>query len=506
MNATVPDTANPANTAGVLFTENVSAPTRNTWLTMKVAHQISDRQSAYLMYRFRDGNRQNQGVGSLTLPEAGYASYNFDMDLTFHHDMIVSANKLNQFNILFERNIDRTEATTGRSGCRFQDRLRAVARRRTSCRRRTIRISATYSAGRRGTRKKRHQLKLGAVPEYWLPGSEDDEPAGFVHVRHAGELHAGGTTDTHCSPLAAYAGRSYDVCDSRGRDAVPDALYSAWRVFMDQIQVTDRLTVTPGVRYDFQNALPNTKNAILPRLSLAYLVDKKHALVVRTGAGIYMRRVGVNIGQQLARYEHAAERSLLLNTNVCYYPGIQSYCGPLAAQPPNLFNFAPGLQAPMQAYFGMSVERQLTKKSTVTVGYNGYRGWHALRSVDVNAPLPPFTSAVRPDPNYGQILQQQSGGYQKSDDLSITFRGRLTNAFSGYVQYDYSHADANTEFSTFIPQNQYAPNAEWSRTNFDQRQRFNLFGTFYPDKPLNLGIGFYDYTGTPQANADDGHG
>jgi hypothetical protein len=69
--------------------------------------------------------------------------------------------------------------------------------------------------------------------------------------------------------------------------------------------------------------------------------------------------------------------------------------------------------------------------------------------------------------------------------------------FSGFMQYVYQHADSNTEYSTFIPENQYDPNAEWSRTNFDQRQRVNFFGTLYPDKPLNLGIGFYNYTPTP---------
>jgi outer membrane receptor protein involved in Fe transport len=264
--------------------------------------------------------------------------------------------------------------------------------------------------------------------------------------------------------------------------------------FQDQIQVTPRLTVTPGVRYDFQNALPGTMDAVLPRLSVAYVFDKKHGLVVRVGSGMYMRRVGVNIGQQLARYQYAAERSLLITSDLCYPI---TNCNSLAAQPPSLFNFEPNLKAPMQDYFSLSVERQVTKKSTLTIGYDGYRGWHALRSIDINAPLPPFTSAVRPNPNYAQILQQQSGGYQKSDSLGVSYRGRISNKFSGFMQYTYQHADANTEFSTFIPENQFNPNAEWSRTNFDQRHRFSFFGTLYPDKPLNLGVGFYANTATP---------
>jgi hypothetical protein len=162
----------------------------------------------------------------------------------------------------------------------------------------------------------------------------------------------------------------------------------------------------------------------------------------------------------------------------------------------------------MQGYFGISIEREVTKKSTLTVGYEGYRGWHALRSVDINAPLPPFTSAARPNPNFAQIAQMQSGGTQKTDGLVVSYRGRIGNIYSGFLQYNYSHADANTEWSTFFPQNQYDPNAEWSRTDFDQRQKLSLFGTFYPDKPLNLGLGFYANSPPPYTittGTDDYH-
>ena len=46
---------------------------------------------------------------------------------------------------------------------------------------------------------------------------------------------------------------------------------------------------------------------------------------------------GVNIGQQLARYQYGAEQSYLLTSGICYNPVQQ--CNVLSAQPPNLFNF-----------------------------------------------------------------------------------------------------------------------------------------------------------------------
>lgn len=474
--------------------ESVEAPYRRTSLTMKVAHQINDHHSIFGLYRFFDSSRANSNVGGQTLAESGYTAHYFDMDLTFHDDLILSPTRLNQFNILFERNIDRTTSNTLAPAIIVQGAFTGGGAQDDTLR---TEYNPNISDIVSWTTHTVHQLKFGVqLPNLGRRVLEDmtDRQGAYTYGNVPGCVQAS-SADTHCSPLAAYAqGIPTSFTVQQGQSRFLTHYDQPGAFFLDQIQATPRLTITPGVRYDFQNAFPGTIDAVLPRLSLAYVLDAKHGLVVRTGAGTYMRRVGVNIRQELARYEHAAERSLLILCNDVTAP---NHCGSVSSQPPNLFNFAPGVKAPMQGYFGLSVERQLTKNSTVTVGYNGYRGWHALRSVDVNAPLPPFRSSARPNPNFGRILQQQSGGYQKSDGLTATFRGRLGAIFSGYMQYEYQHADSNTEFSTFTPQNQYDPNAEWSRTNWDQRHRFNLFGTFYPDKPLTLGIGLYGYSALP---------
>ena len=74
---------------------------------MKVSHQYGDHHSAYVLYKFHDGSDTNQNVGGLVQASAGYVDHEFDMDLTYHDDLTLSANKLNQFDIRFERNLDR---------------------------------------------------------------------------------------------------------------------------------------------------------------------------------------------------------------------------------------------------------------------------------------------------------------------------------------------------------------------------------------------------------------
>jgi hypothetical protein len=466
----------------VMPTQNVYTPTRTTEMSMKVNRQYNDHHSGYVLYKFHDEGDVNDGVGGLVQESAGYSSNDFDQDLTYHDDLSVSANILNQLDVHYERddqsvinNSDAQQTIVEGVGTFGSAQLNAVYTENNP----TVNDMVTWSTGKNIPQTMKFGIQLPNLGRrIWEDRTNRDG------------------TYTYASAAAYASGTASSFSIQQGQERFETLFAQPSAFFLDQMQLGKRLTVTPGLRYDFQNTLSNTKDGLEPRLSIAYMVDKKHALVVRTGSGIYIRRVGVNIGQQLARYQFAAERNLLITDGLCL---VATTCTPtlLAAEPPSLFQYQPGLQAPEQAYFGLSVERQVTKKSTLTVGYNGYRGWHALRSVDVNAPLAPFTSYTRPDANFAQVLQLQSQGYQKTDGMSVSYRGRVGNVVSGFLQYTLQHSDANTTFSTFMPQNQYKPNDEWSRSDFDQRQRLGLFATLYPDKPFTFGVGFYDNTPLP---------
>jgi len=472
--------------------QSISAPTRSTDLTMKVSHQYGDHHSAYVLYKFHDSSSTNQTVGGLVQPSAGYVGHEFDMDITYHDDLTISSNKLNQLNVRFERNLDRDVSD--------QQAQQII-----------VEGVGTFGGAQIDSYATENNPDVTDMFSWTLSKSVPQQIKFGLQITNTGRRilddltnRQGTYTFASAAALLAHTPSSFSLQQGQSHFQTLYATPSAF--FLDEIQATRRLTITPGVRYDFQNTLPNTKAGVEPRLSLAYLVDKEHAFVIRTGGGIFIRRVGVNIGQQIARYEHATEISLLNTSSPCYPIG--TMCDPTAGQVPSLFTYQPGLQSPTQAYFSLSIERQLTRNSTLTLSYNGYRGWHALRSVDVNAPLPPFTSAVRPNASFAQVLQLQSGGYQKTDGMNVSYNGRIGKVFSGIVQYYLQHADSNTTFSTFVPQNQYRPNDEWSRGDFDQRQRLALFGTLYPEKPITLGFGFYNDTPMPYTittGTDDYH-
>ena len=102
----------------------------------------------------------------------------------------------------------------------------------------------------------------------------------------------------------------------------------------------------------------------------------------------------------------------------------------------------------------------------------------------------------RPDPNFGQIQQIESGGRTLLNALDLSFRGQAGQWFSGQAQYMLSRFSNNTGGINAFPQNQYHPNDEWGRADLDRLQRFNLIGNIHPDHWLSFGVNATLYSGT----------
>jgi hypothetical protein len=114
----------------------------------------------------------------------------------------------------------------------------------------------------------------------------------------------------------------------------------------------------------------------------------------------------------------------------------------------------------------------------------------------VNAPLFP-SFAQRPDPALGQNRQIQSDGYQKSNALELTFRGKPSKYFSGQVQYTLSKTYNNTMGVTYFPANSYDPAADWARSDNDRRHKFDLLGSSNFTRFFTAGLALSLYSGKP---------
>ena len=87
-------------------------------------------------------------------------------------------------------------------------------------------------------------------------------------------------------------------------------------------------------------------------------------------------------------------------------------------------------------------------------------------------PIPPTAAFARCSPKASS----------RAAALDISYRGRLNKYFTGFGRYTWSHYESNTDGIGWFPQNQYAPNDEWSNASFDRRQRLGMYAMFNPEE------------------------
>jgi hypothetical protein len=499
VNATVAPTAD--NPTGI-YNVNVPAPTRDTEFSMRVGHQFSDKNNAYVMYAFQDATNRNEGVGNQTLPQAGYNAETREDDLILHDDYIISPSQLNQASIVLERSYDPISdvaegpqvKVNGDSvgGSAQDDQVRTEYNLR-------MNEMVTWTTGR-------HTLKFGINLPHFSRRVFDDNTNEDGTYTYSPTYDASGNLETSAIQNEQ-AGNPSGYSAAQGQVRFVYHQQEVGGFIQDQIKLKPWLSVTPGLRYDWQNFLSDDTNNVSPRLSFAVVLNQASGLVLRGGGGIYYDRIGSGPLIDLARYQNAERRLVQISSSqqpLCYPI---SNCVSVGALPPSLVELQHGIKTPYQIQYGLSLERRIGEKATISVGGRMNRGVDVFRSIDVNAPLGPSYS-VRPNPRYSQVRQMQSAGAQTGSALDINYRGRFNKRFTGFAWYTWSHYDNNTSGITWFPENQQDPNAEWGPADWDQRQHFGVYGMINPEHLLNLGVGVFANTGKPWSvlTGTDGYG
>ncbi len=491
VNATVPDTLNPANAQGIDYRANVPAPTRNTEFSLRVGHQFTDKNSAYATYAFQDATNRNQNVGNQTLPEVGVNTEYREDDVILHDDYVMSATRLNQASMVLERvsnpYSDAKEAPQIKVQGNFLGGSAQSDQERTEY---NLRLSDIVS-WTRGP----HTLKFGVnIPHFGRRVLDD-------------RTNAAGTY-TFASLADYQNNRPSGYSAAQGATRFVYHQQEVGGFIQDQIKITPRFSLTPGLRYDWQNFVAQDTNNFSPRLSFAYVVDPSSKTVLRGGGGIYYDRIGGGPLADMVRYESARRRLVRVSSRqqeLCYPI---SSCVDTASLPPSMVQLQPGIRTPYQMHFGLSVERQIGEKATISIGGRLNRGADLFRSVDVNAPTPATNYEQRPNPNLGQLRQIQSEGYQKGAALDVNYRGRFNRYFTAFAWYSWTHYGNNTDGIYWFPEDQQNPEAEWATPSFDLHQRFGIFGEINADHPLNVGFGVFANGGHPYSitTGEDNYG
>ena len=494
VNATLlPTDANPSGA----YQANVYTPSRDTEFSVRVAHQFREGTSGYVQYSYQDSTAQNLGVGGQTLAPAGYNNQYREDDLVAHLDQALSGVMLNQVSVVGEhdsnRNTNVNEAPLVNvvgdfvSGSAQADSLGTEDNLR-------LYDMVTWTRGR-------HMVKAGAGTPHIDRRAFDDNTNELGSYTFGPTLAADGVTVLQSALQNYTANLPSGFTQNTGDVHFVYHQLEMGAFVQDQFKANARFTITPGLRYDWQNFLAARRLGFSPRVSFAWLLSEDSKTVVRGGGGIYYDRFGSGPLLDLARYEDARRRALVLSLNPAELPAAGcvpiTNCFTLGAQPPSLVQLQPDARIPYQLQYGLSIERELGQKATGVVSVYSARGIDSFRSVDINAPTPQSGYTVRPDPAYARIRQMQSESYWRGDGLDVSYRGRLNKYFTGFGRYTWSHYDSDTGGIGWFPQNQYDPDDEWSRTSWDRRNRLGMYAMFQPESVFNLSAGIFANSGTP---------
>jgi hypothetical protein len=479
------------------FEANVPAPARNTEFSARAAHQFGERHSGYVQYSYQDWTAQNQGVGGQTLSSAGYNNQYREDDVVAHLDSTVSATMLNQATVVGEHDFNRNSNVAEAPAVNVSgDFVSGSAQTDSFSTEYNFRVydMVTWTRGR-------NLIKFGAGTPHIDRRAYDDNTNALGTYTFGPTLAPDGVTALETALENYTANLPSGFSENTGDTHFVYRQQEMGAFIQDQFKAGKQFTITPGLRYDWQNFLAGRRLGFSPRVSFAWLLNEATKTVVRGGGGIYYDRFGSGPLLDLARYGNASRRALLLSLNPAQLPATGCVpitdCFTLSAQPASLAELAPNANIPYQIQYGLSAERQLGEKATGVVSVYSMRGIHSFRSVDINAPTPQSGYTVRPNPAYGRIRQMQPEGFWEGSGLDFSYRGRLNKYFTGFGRYTWSHYESNQGGIGWYPQNQYAPNDEWSNAGSDRRHRLGMYAMFQPESVLNLSAGIFANTGTP---------
>jgi hypothetical protein len=315
----------------------------------------------------------------------------------------------------------------------------------------------------------------------------------------------------------------------------------------DKWQATRMLTLSLGVRYDYQHEVPLTKNAYSPRLGMALAPNEK--TLFRAGAGKFYQYQSTAIPANLfagAVYspvfafdtgqDNNPAAGRLPTRDVCLLPvnnagqaEISPACrAQLAATrslvgTPAFVNTEPVLDGnrrlPYLWSYDVGVQREIFTGMAVTVDVVATRGYDQLGRIDINEPRLLANGTIgRPGPAvfdpdgklipasartaaFQRVLQYQSNPAFNFDSkaLEVSLNRRMANRWSGRAAYTLSKArDVGTGVrGEARVVNDLDPRSDYGLSDFDNRHAFTAGGNWDAWRGLSTGATFRFYSGNP---------
>lgn len=263
----------------------------------------------------------------------------------------------------------------------------------------------------------------------------------------------------------------------------------------DEYKVTPNLTFNLGVRDDLQflKSIATQTGAVSPRGGFAWTPFASRHTVIRGGYGLFYDRIPLRAlanallsAGNTTVVSNLQQLSISLSPSQTGAPVFPNILGRLTIPAGVLFNFStmdPNMKHAYSEQGNFEIEQQLSRSSTLSVGYQHVRGVHLIISVNQNVPsctASGTNNGCRPNPNYGNDSQYSSLADSHYDGLHVSFNQRPVKWGNYRISYTYSKALDNVgEFFFSAPINNFNIWQDYGRSDDDQRHRLAFEGAVH---------------------------
>jgi hypothetical protein len=495
------DPQNPTTFVPLSIVESVPFPRQRTNIGPRLDWALTKNNTLTARYQYWRDTETNDGIGQFTLPQQAYNSKNIEHTIQIGDTQIYGAKVVNETRFQYLRELNsQNPADTNPS----------------------VSVPGFFSGGGSGTVSNDHQdhyelqnytsvihgnqtIKFGA--RLRASREANSSTAGFNGSFTFSSLNSAEDvpsnlnctaiqSDPPCPISLAFAleqlqnpsgnnGAPPYATQLRYTTGLPTASVTtsdAGLYIQDDWRVRPSITLSGGLRFESQNYIQDHADWA-PRFGIAWGVGGRSGppkVVIRGGAGIFYDRFSEGNILEVQRLNGSTQEQFTVNNPTCF-PGPDqpladfSNCG--ATQGTSaVYKASPRFRAPGTLQAAISVERQLTKTSTLSLTYLHSRGYDQLTTINANAPFPgtPCFHCVTPNPG-GPLYEYITEGVFKQNQFIVNTNWRAGSKVQlfGYYTLNYANGDTSGGFAS----NSYDLSQDYGPTSYAVRHRLFIGGS-----------------------------
>ncbi|MGD0731635.1 MAG: carboxypeptidase regulatory-like domain-containing protein [Terracidiphilus sp.] len=476
------------------------APQTRTNIAPRIDLQLGQKNTLTARYQFYRNNQSGQ-IGSTSLPTQSTGTISTESTLQLSNSLIINEHVVNETRFQYLRDYS---TTTPVSTAPF------------------ISVSGAFLGGGASSQSENDHtnhlelqnlttMTVGAQAIKFGTRVRDNRDANSTNANFNGSFNFASIAD-YVSALNGTGGLPSKLTYTVGPQSALANVFDAALFFQDDWKANKNLTLSGGLRWETQNHIADHDDWA-PRAAFAYALDghkdsKQAKTVLRGGFGIFYDRFSISNILNAERFNGSpdSQQVTTISDPTCFDPSTLNTtvgnCRSIGGTR-TVYQIAPGYRSPYMEQTGTSLERQLSKTTTLTTTFLHTFGVHQYVVRDSNAyvtgPNAPTGPLTRPNPAEGIVNQFYPEAVFKQNQMIVNVNARFTPNFSVMGFYNLTAADSDGGNGS-NPSNSYDLSQDYGRASFASRNmvfllanyqgpwaiRFNPFLIAQAGKPYNI--------------------